>query len=340
MLNDKPQECVDLMWAKLDSLKETQIEARMRLDGVWANIQHSRRRKTASEFEPVFVKIIRDAEKKGMAKSQQDYFLAYLRTVTNQEKAEIMRDRRMRVDRENPGTETMRVSDSWEEAQQLLKEQEVVVSSTRALDGKWTERNHRTYNVATGGYDPKPKPKKKEDTSTHAQIAALVQTTINSMKGKGGKGDKGKGKGKSKTWEPPPYPRDICYGFAKEGKCEKGDSCNYSHDAKAVAAYRKFKGLPAGSVNAFFPRTGGGGKGRGKGRSQSRGRSVQSRGRSDSRGRDDSRGSGNRRKGKGGRKGKSRSRSPTPNRTKRRSQSPAGKKHILCRYVKDGKLCP
>ena len=65
-----------------------------------------------------------------------------MRTVSNFEKVEIMRDRRMRKDRENPGQEVMRVADSWEEAQALLQEQEVVVSSTNALDNK-TYGGHR-----------------------------------------------------------------------------------------------------------------------------------------------------------------------------------------------------
>ena len=191
MLKDRPQECLDLIWAKLESLKETPIEARMRLDNTWANIQHSRHRKTASEFEPVFVKIIRDTEKRGMAKSQQDYFLTYLRTVTNQEKAEIMRERRMRVDRENLGVEVMRVADSWEEAQALLKEQEVVVSSTRALDGKTSYHSRSSYNMVPGadGYqsntwqDPASKQKqgkKGKEQSLTAQIAAM-QSKIDSM---------------------------------------------------------------------------------------------------------------------------------------------------------------
>ena len=222
-----PAAVFDEVVARLLEFKEGIIERQTRVQTQWDGLVKGKF--TAVQFLPRFEEVVDELELHGLAKSERELLLGYLKRVGGSLHQEILKDRRSYS---IPiGGEEMRQVKTWREAHRILVELEQVSDDNKALiaaiDGE---------GGSGGGKGHKNK--KKDDTDTDQDVI-------------GGVNEKG-----------------LCFQMRDKGKCER-EGCTFDHDPKKIKAAQAAlaaKGKGKGDVNAVQLNNGGDKqKGNGKG---------------------------------------------------------------------------
>ena len=162
-LERDPRAVYDKIMETILATRETSLEVQSVLDKEWAS-DAGKGRRTAHQFHPVFQKLVTDMEACGLGKSERELFLGYLRRMTPQVRADILKWRAEFPDRSAGGAPGIRGPETWQEAHTVLVQLERYQDQSRSFvakvdgDGSQggrrspkTARTHQSSDAAGGG---------------------------------------------------------------------------------------------------------------------------------------------------------------------------------------------
>ena len=128
-MSDDPLAVVTLLETRTMAFQRSLLDQQSLADKEWDVIQKDAR--TGLQWQPIFEKTLAKLNRLGLAKSERDIFLGYLRKIGSDYKKVIMKDRR-----EYPvegGGSCFRGPQTWREAHAILLEEETLSADAKSL---------------------------------------------------------------------------------------------------------------------------------------------------------------------------------------------------------------